>query len=258
MKHIYFLLFCSFFTCCEISAQTTATDFTLNDCNGVSHHLFSELDEGKIIVAAFVMPCGSCGGPALAAYNAVQSYSGSHPDRVFFYLVDDYANTSCSTLTNWGNTNAMPQATKFSNAGFSMIHYGTPGMPKIIVLGGTNHTVAYNQNSGVTTSGVQNAINGLLTAGTETFEMVPLVSKVIPNPVTGPASFEFSLAYPSKVLLSIYSLSGALVFQNDRGNFETGSHRIPLAETDGLEKGLYLLKLETDRSATTTQFVIQN
>ena len=37
----------------------TATDFTANDCAGTSHHLFAELDAGKIIVAAFVMPCGS-------------------------------------------------------------------------------------------------------------------------------------------------------------------------------------------------------
>ena len=27
-------------------AQTTATDFTTNDCNGISHSLFDELDNG--------------------------------------------------------------------------------------------------------------------------------------------------------------------------------------------------------------------
>ena len=89
--------------CSGISfAQTTATDFTTNDCAGVSHTLFSELDAGKIIVAAFVMPCGSCSAPSLAAYNAVQSYAISNPNTVYFYLVDDAANTTCASLTSWG------------------------------------------------------------------------------------------------------------------------------------------------------------
>jgi len=40
-------------------AQTNATDFTANDCDGVSHHLFSELDNGKVVVIAWVMPCNT-------------------------------------------------------------------------------------------------------------------------------------------------------------------------------------------------------
>lgn len=37
-------------------SQTTATDFTVNDCNDVTTNLFTQLDEGKVVVIAWVMP----------------------------------------------------------------------------------------------------------------------------------------------------------------------------------------------------------
>ena len=84
-------------------AQTTATDFTTNDCNGLSHHLFDELDNGNVIVISWVMPCSPCATYSLPAYSAVQSFATSHPGQVHFYMADDYANTSCSSLSGWGN-----------------------------------------------------------------------------------------------------------------------------------------------------------
>ena len=66
-------------------AQTTATDFTTDDCNGVSHNLFDSLDAGNVIVIAWVMPCPPCATDVLPAYAAVQSFSSSHPNRVDFF-----------------------------------------------------------------------------------------------------------------------------------------------------------------------------
>ena len=93
----------------------TATDFITDDCNGVSHSLFDSLNAGNVIVLAWVMPCGPCATYTLPAYSAVQSFATSHPDRVDFYLVDDYANTACPTLVNWGISNSMSTNTAFSS-----------------------------------------------------------------------------------------------------------------------------------------------
>ena len=54
-------------TASGLMAQTTALDFTLPDCDGVSHHLFDELDQGKVVILEFAMipscqPCISAGG----------------------------------------------------------------------------------------------------------------------------------------------------------------------------------------------------
>ena len=39
-----------------IFSQEYATDFTVEDCDGVTHNLFSILDEGKVVVMVWVMP----------------------------------------------------------------------------------------------------------------------------------------------------------------------------------------------------------
>lgn len=259
MKQVILSVFASFLVYNATYSQTTATDFTINDCAGTSHHLFSELDAGKIIVVAFVMPCGSCAAPSLAAYNAVQSYSSSNPGTVLFYLVDDVANTSCSSLTTWGNTNSMPYATKFSSSSFTMSQYGTAGMPKIIVLGGANHSVVYNQNSGVTTSGIQSVINNLLVSAsiqeienTNNFNI-----KVIPNPVKENVSIEYSLDNASSVQIEIFSLSGELMYKTKENNQVSGNHKFTIEENSKLDNGVYILKLTTSSKTESINFIVE-
>ena len=143
--------------------QTTATDFTTNDCNGVNHNLFDSLDAGNVIVISWVMPDIASATYSAPAYNAVHSFSTSHPGRVHFYIADDYANTTCANLINFGNYFNMPNSTFFSSADISMSDYGTNGMPKVVVLGGDSHTVYYNQNDNqINFNDVQTAIANAL------------------------------------------------------------------------------------------------
>lgn len=258
MKQVILSVFASFLIYSATYSQTTATDFTVNDCIGTSHNLFSELDAGKIVVIAWVMPCGGCASASLSAYNAVQSYANSNPGTVLFYLVDDYGNTSCSTLTSWGNSNSMPNATKFSNSAISMSNYGTAGMPKIVVLGGINHSIAYNQNSGVTTSGVQSVINNLLVSAnvneienTNNFNV-----KVIPNPVKGNTSIEYTLDNASTVQIEIFSVTGELVYETKENNQVSGNHKLTIEENSKLDNGMYLLKLTTNSKTESINFVV--
>lgn len=240
-------------------AQTTATDFTTNDCSGTSHHLFAELEAGKIIVAAFVMPCGACASPSLAAYNAVQSYSTSNPNTVYFYLVDDTGNTSCSTLSNWGNTNSMSEATCFSGTAFDMGDYGTAGMPKIIVLGGSDHAIVYNQNSGVTMSAVQNEIDALLASASlsKLEESANLGMKVVPNPASDVFQVEYNLEKSSSVKMELFSLTGQLVYSQNEENQVAGDYSVSLGDKVKLEKGTYLLTLTTDTFSQSISVIIE-
>ena len=66
-------------------AQTTATDFTTSDCSGDSYNLFNELDDGNVIVIAWVMPCGPCATYTIPAYSAVQSFA-SHILEEFIFI----------------------------------------------------------------------------------------------------------------------------------------------------------------------------
>ena len=138
-------LFC-LFSLQFINAQTYATNFTEDDCDGVSHDLFNELDAGNIIVISFVMPCGPCATYSYPAYDAVESFATSHPGKVHFYIADDHLSTACVILENYANNYNMSNSTIFSNPNIAWSDYGTYGMPKVVVLGGSDHLVYLNKN----------------------------------------------------------------------------------------------------------------
>ncbi|MGY8989593.1 MAG: T9SS type A sorting domain-containing protein, partial [Flavobacteriales bacterium] len=192
-------------------AQTTATDFITDDCNGVSHDLFDELDNGNVIVIAWVMPCGPCATHTLPAYSAVQSFSSSNPGQVHFYLADDFANTTCATLTSWGNTNNMPLNSTFSSSSISMSDYGTNGMPKVVVLGGIDHHIYFNENDNkINFTDVQIAIDSALNSfvSSTTYLESTFSLNIFPNPAQDKLTVNYNLNKNEEVVFEIIDLLG--------------------------------------------------
>ena len=137
-----------------------AANFRALDCDGVEHDLFEELNDNTIVVMAWVMPCSTCISDPLAALNIVEDYATSHPGRVVFYLIDDYANTDCFNLSGWADFYGLGNATKFSDESIKMTNYGVDGMPKIIVVGGANHQIYFDEEKSY--EGVKEAIDQAL------------------------------------------------------------------------------------------------
>ncbi len=244
---------------CITFGQTTATNFVSNDCNGTSHNLFSELDAGKIIVLAWVMPCTSCITDPVSAYTEVQGYATSHPGKVLFYLLDDYGNTSCTSLSAWANTYAMTNSTNFSDNHISMTDYGTPGMPKIVVLGGSNHQVYFNQNS--SSSGVKAAIDQAIAdnpVGVAENVNTNIAINTFPNPANNVLNVEFTLTQKSVVNMEVINLVGANVMNvtNEPLN-KKGTHNAQI-DVSALTNGVYFLKITTPEGASMTKFVVSH
>lgn len=242
----------------SVAVAQTATNFTVNDCNNVSHDLFTELDAGKIIVITWVMPCGSCTGAALSAYSEVQNYAATYPNRVYFYLVDDIANTSCNSLSTWASTNGItfPNAV-FSNAAISMADYGTAGMPKTVVIGGASHTVYFNQNDGLNVTNfntaIQNALNPTGISST-TLDKTSLV--FIPNPVTSiPSKLKYSLIKNSNVKIDIINAVGQKVSNYNFANQYQGEQELSI-DMNMMPNGVYFVILTTSYSTSSLQFTI--
>lgn len=250
MKKI--LLLASIITFSNLMAQSTATNFTANDCAGTSHTLFNELDAGKVIVISFVMPCSQCINPTKTAYTEVQSFSSSHPGRVLLYIVDDYANTSCSTLDSWVNTNAMPNSTRFSSTSVKMTDYGAAGMPKVVVLGGTNHTVFYNANNTVSGQAINTAITLALgsTSGIIENSNAIAYSKVFPNPSKNNTNISFYLKSTSEIQVDIYNAVGMHVKTIFSGKETAGVHNYD-ADCSDLSNGLYFVKINSGNERKT-------
>ncbi len=130
-------------------------------------------------------------------------------------------------------------------------------MPKIVVLGGTDHAVVYNQNSGVTTNNVTAAINGLIAAGIEDVKEGKLFNmQVIPNPVVNDFKFNYTLDKTSTVKIEIFALTGSLVYDENEENQIQGAQSTSISDNGNLKKGMSILKLTTERRSENIQFTI--
>lgn len=259
MKKFYTLLFAVIFLA---GKSQTATNFNLNDCSGNPHDLFTELNSGKVIVLCWVMPYSSCIGPSLSAYTTVQTYQSSNPNKVYFYLVDDYGNTTCSSLNGWAVANSMPSAITFSNTtptqAISMSDYGSAGMPKIVVLGGASHTVFDNQINTLNTTQFTNAINQAITAssiGIEENTKSKTSLSVFPNPSNNEHfSISYSLSQGNNINIEVYNVLGAKVKSIVNEYQNTGKHEISVEHE--LKNGIYLVKFTEGNQSRTQKLVI--
>jgi hypothetical protein len=242
MKRINFLILLILSFLSGVS-QNNATDFTALDCDGVSHHLFSELDSGKVIVIAWVMPCGPCGSIALDAYTASLGYANTNPGRLDFYLVDDFANTNCQSLFSWADNLGMGNCTRFSDPSIDMSDYGQIGMPKIAVVGGAGHYVYFNKNS--STQDISSAIDLALIGApvtTNIKENEKLLSfNCYPNPVIGELNIHYNLNNAERLKIELFNLLGEKVFS--QVFFSKNLNGIYSINIKDLPNGSYLVKL---------------
>lgn len=231
----------------------TATNFTCNDCSGGSHDLFTELDAGKVIVLCWVMPCSTCIPNSKTTYNVVNSYQTTFPNRVFFYLCDDLANTACSSLNSWANTNTMPESSfslRFSDASINMTDYGSSGMPKIVVLGGPSHQVFFNSTVNTfNASNLQTAIDSALAAmGIENMSSDLFNISLFPVPSNNQTVLSVNLKLFSSVKVELYNIVGTKVSELFYDNLNPGLNKITI-NTLGLGNGVYFVKaMVADRS----------
>ncbi|MCX6296164.1 MAG: T9SS type A sorting domain-containing protein [Bacteroidetes bacterium] len=257
MKKIILITLAGILSCFGV-AQTTATDFNVNDCSGINHHLFAELDAGKVVVITLVMPCTSCIAPSVSAYNEVLNYATTYPGRVVFYLSDDLGTASCSSITSWGTANGITGVPVFCNTAVKQSDYGTAAMPKIVVLGGPAHTVLFNQNNGLNVTNFNAAINLGLTAGIFENSKSDFKLSVFPNPsTTSKTTINYTLKEGSDVTVDIYNTIGEKVKTIALEKQAEGKHE-SILDFETLTNGIYFMKLNAGDSSQVLKFSVSH
>ncbi|GAB5418254.1 MAG: hypothetical protein Crog4KO_16410 [Crocinitomicaceae bacterium] len=247
------------------SSQTNATDATVTDCGGTTYNLFDELDAGKIIVIGWTMPCFTCAGPLLEAHNSVMNFAVSNPGMVEYWVTDDYANSTCSSIENWCVNNGINNAKYFSSSELNMNHYGENGMPKVVVLGCTDHKVYYNVNDNPTGAGVTAAIdealndlsNGCQSVGTEELSESIFEITCYPNPTSAVLNIELSTEVSEELEVSITGLNGNLLSQTTIAVNSSHEEDFQL-DVSGLANGIYFLNVRTSTSTITKKIEVTN
>jgi len=243
----------------QIGNGQSSVNFNCDDCASIHHDLFTELDSGKVVVITWVMPCVSCIPVASTAANAVLTFATSNPGKVKFYLADDYANTNCSSLSGWANTNSIITNANFSNSALSIDDYGGIGanMQKTVVLGGGNcHRVFYNKNGSITQASIEFAINnalgpcdGIFDNNNKNFSL-----KVFPNPAENYVQVDYQLAESDDVQIDIMNTLGEKMQSISLGKKSLGTENYRI-NVEMLNAGAYFIRLSSGKNVEFAKFL---
>jgi hypothetical protein len=247
----YFILSCVLLASLSLQAQTTAQDWTKNDCDGNPHHLFAELNAGQVIIVEYVMldcaPCVTAANGLKAVYN---NFNTSHPGKVKSYSIGFIDSYTCADLQSWKTTNNLSHTTMFPNGASDVAYYGGMGMPTIVVLGGPYHKVFYKKlgyapsdNNTITA-----AINSALVATGIDQTLKQVITSVYPNPGNGKITFELK----ENAEVTIVDLSGKTIAEF--GTLTAGIQHIDLK----LTAGLYLLQVNAHNGFIQREKILVN
>lgn len=241
-------------------AQTTAMQFTGQDCNGNPVDLFADLDAGKAVILHFYMPnCGSCPPPAKKIQTMANNINAMYPGKVKGYAFPYQNSTTCSYSQSWVNSNSLNTLyTPMDSGAEHVAHYGGFGMPTVVVLGGVDHSVLFSTLSFSTSDTIEmrNKIIALLSGSSATNELPSAVESfnVYPNPAGNHFSVNLDLKESTHVVIDVTDLSGkqvtVLMNETRKGKLEKQFN------TDGLPNGIYFVRLQVNGQVTTQKLNI--
>lgn len=216
MKKTIFILAALMFVSTISNSQETAMQLSGNDCNGVPHDLFADLDAGKVVLLHFFMPnCASCPPPAKKIQTMANNIMKTYPGMIKGYAMPFQNSTTCEYTASWVSSNGLSLYAPFSKGATQVAYYGGFGMPTVVLLGGKDHKILFTTLSFKTsdTTIMKNMILEVLNTSSVN-ELPSTVStfEVFPNPANDNISITIDLKQPTRVSIDITDLTGKQVF----------------------------------------------
>ncbi|HYV92380.1 MAG TPA: T9SS type A sorting domain-containing protein [Chitinophagales bacterium] len=242
--------------------QTTAMDWTKDDCNGTNHNCFSELDSGNVLLCEYVMTCGTCISAANYLEQIYQDYSVSDPGKVKFYAIDWNTSFTCSSFQSWATNPTQLSCTLFLNGYDEVNYYGGMGMPTIVVLGGADHHVYYRKlgySYLADDANVRAAIDEALSAVNGINENTTSATSLdaYPNPSTSFTNITYSLQAASTVSFEVLNVIGEKIQTIDLSQQGVGENHFTL-NTGMFNSGVYFVNINTGTTKETIKLVVVN
>jgi len=242
-------------------AQTTAMDFNRADCNGFMHHLFTnDLDSGNVVILEFFMGggCTSCitAGHALESMKA--SLLAAHPSKIRSYASGFLNTMNCATVSSWVSTNGFTSTPNDSGEA-QVAYYGGFGMPTIVILGGTAHSILYT-DIGFTNSdtvAMKSIINSFFagTLDTKAITSTENMFSVFPNPASDKLHLRLSLKEQANVSVQVMNVAGEVFSVSTFENVPAGTFSKAI-NTSGLANGLYVARASVNGSTYYSRFSV--
>ena len=245
----------------NLKAQaTTAMQLSGTDCNGVYHDLFADLDAGKVVLLHFFMAsCGSCPPPAQAIQAMANNVMMSHPGMITGYAIPFNNTTDCNYTAAWVSSNGLSLYAPFDSGQTQVAHYGGFGMPTVVMLAGSNHSVLFTSLSFSIsdTTEMRDSILSFFnsTAGINDLPNSVAAFNVFPNPVSDVMSINLELKESSSVLIDITGITGKQIAIIADEKQSTGFAKKQFS-TSTLPNGNYLVRLSVNGKSVTKKISI--
>lgn len=242
------LLTALFFTFNLAKGQTTAMDFTMTDCNGNMHNLYSELDSGNVVIMEFFMlscsPCIDAGDALEPMFNKLKSTCSN---KIKFYHIGYTNSYTCTQITNWVNNNGYTSV-PFDSGGVQTAYYGGMGMPTVAIAGGSSHKVLYSAVGFIPgdTAAAADSIRTFFgcSASGMNDEGVNISSiSIYPNPLSEKGVISLSTKYPGTLRLELLNLHGQALSLLHEEKLGSGNHTASFS-LKNISSGFYILKGE--------------
>lgn len=232
------------------NAQTTdALDFTMTDCGGSTHSLFADyLDSNEVVIMEFFMLCSSCATTGQRLDPMYMGLTAQYPGMVNFFAIAYNNSYSCSTVNTWRNTNT-PNAIASDSGATQVSWYGGMGMPTVVVVGGTNHQVLYdnmnNASPWVDTTEIKTAIDNFFATLDVEDANNNIQFSAYPNPTTNVLNVDLNLITQSQTTIELVDLTGKIVKGISNSMLSSGKHLFQV-ETSDLSNGIYFISVNSN------------
>ena len=218
----------------------TAVDFTLTDCNSVSQHLYSILDQNKIVALDYEHQCSYCFQGTSNLSTVLKTFYNGDPNIIVMYL--DNGGNSCFSTTNWVTVNNFVQGPCFEYSSNFSSPYGS-GMPVIVIAAGIAHKtfLVANGAAAADTASIHNAIKAAYTeiTGIENNTQFINPPDIFFNPASHTININFQTSKTNQnAQVMVYDMKGQMLLQQLLRSENTE------IDISHLAKGAYMVKLE--------------
>ena len=243
-----------------------APDFTQNDLNGTSQHLYSYLNAGKVVIVDMSATwCGPCWGFHSAHYleDIYNQYGPPGTNEVVVLFYEDDVTT---TLADLNGTGSNTQGNWVAGTNFPIINgtvslpgaYGT-GYPTVSVICPTDKKIKKDLYDCSTLAEMKTALQGIISACStssisESSSKVLNVS-VVPNPALEGTSLRFDMTSAETTTVTLYNSIGELISTNTY-QVVSGMNQVEL-NLSGLASGNYFVKMYSKDKMSKTLSVLK-
>jgi hypothetical protein len=280
MKKITYTLACVLalftkFSYAQLADGSTAPDFTFTDMNGVSHNLYTYLNQGKYVAmdvsATWCPPCWDYHTQIQTMHKLYHKYDdlGNKTWKVLFIEGDDQTNDACMkaksacSLGDWvtGTPFAMfnPPPSAAWNSFYYSSGYDVPFYPVFYLICPNKkvYTKALNDPNNPNWPVVldwENAAKNCGSVGIDNpDDKNPLT--IYPNPAKDNVGLYFNLNNNGAIKLQVINSIGQTVDMKDFGVLNAGDQSLHYS-TESLERGMYFFIVESPGNRSIAKKVV--